>query len=127
MPSYLLPSLREARARQRPTGLLTLAVAAWFRYLRGYDLTGKRITVEDQRAQQLTALARVGVSDPRPLLAVREVFGNLGDDAQFVNALENTLRVMDQRGVSAAIQKVLAERRGHHRQEGSDVAISTSA
>ncbi|BBY18961.1 mannitol dehydrogenase family protein [Mycolicibacterium litorale] len=127
MPSYLLPSLRQARSRGLPTALLTLAVAAWFRYLRGYDLTGRPVIVEDERAQQFSTLARLGLSDPRPLLGVREVFGDLGDDPEFVGALECMMRVIDQRGVSAALQTVLAGRHGHRLQEGSDVAIPSSA
>src|SRR3954453_23535163 len=42
MPHHLLPSLREAIATGGPHALLTLAVAAWFRYLRGVDADGRR-------------------------------------------------------------------------------------
>jgi mannitol-1-phosphate/altronate dehydrogenase len=32
VPAYLLPSLHDALAQNRPAELLTLAVAGWFRY-----------------------------------------------------------------------------------------------
>ncbi|MDQ1730102.1 MAG: mannitol 2-dehydrogenase, partial [Pseudonocardiales bacterium] len=88
MPSYLLPSLHEGRAENRPTAMLTLALAAWIRYLRGYDLQGKPIVIEDQRGSELRTLALTGLADPRPLLNVRDVFGSLVDDVVFVEALE---------------------------------------
>src|SRR6185312_10920625 len=60
MPQHLLPSLHEALAQGRPHRLLTLAVAAWLRYLRGTDAAGRPVVVEDGLADTLTALARAG-------------------------------------------------------------------
>ncbi|HYN94347.1 MAG TPA: mannitol dehydrogenase family protein, partial [Pilimelia sp.] len=65
MPAYLLPSLIDARRRGRPSELLTLAVAAWFRYLRGSAADGSRIDVADARAGRLQTLA--AADDPRAL------------------------------------------------------------
>jgi len=126
MPSYLLPSLRQARAERRPTALLTLAVAAWFRCLRGYDMHGRIIDVADHRAKQLTMLARAGMSDPRPLLSVRDVFGDLGDDTEFVGALETMLRDIDRLGVGPVLRRTIGLRHRDPRQEGSDVASHSS-
>src|SRR3712207_1859910 len=49
MPHHLLPSLREALAAGRPHGLLTVAVAGWFRYLRGIDAEGRPVVVDEDR------------------------------------------------------------------------------
>jgi mannitol-1-phosphate/altronate dehydrogenase len=128
MPSYLLPSLHEARAENRPTALLTLAVAAWIRYLRGYDLQGKPIVVEDKRGGQFRTLALTGLADPRPLLNVRDVFGSLIDDVVFVEALENMLHDIDRIGLAATLGKLLVAQPGRARYEESDsVATSTSS
>ncbi len=107
MPAYLLPSLTAARAAGRPTALLTLAVAGWCRYLRGYDLDGNRIDVEDPRKDVLQPLARAG-ADPRPLLAQRAIFGELGDDPEFVRSLEWAIRDIEEYGPTAAIARHLA-------------------
>jgi fructuronate reductase/mannitol 2-dehydrogenase len=107
MPAYLLPSLREARRQGRPHELLTLALAAWLRYLRGVDLAGRRIELVDARAPRLQAMAAAGGNDPRPLLSERAVFGDLGDDETLVAALERALERLDREGPHAA----LAERR----------------
>jgi fructuronate reductase/mannitol 2-dehydrogenase len=95
VPAYLLPSLVEARRAGRPSALLTLAVAAWFRYLRGTDLSGDLIDVQDARLDQLQPLARQGGCDPAPLLGARTVMGDLCDDRTLHLQLRSALRDID--------------------------------
>jgi mannitol 2-dehydrogenase len=108
MPAYLLPSLVAARAEGRPTGLLTLAVAGWCRYLKGYDLSGKRIDIKDAHKDVLQSLAVERGADPRPLLRERAIFGGLGDDPEFVRALEWAIRDIEEYGPTATIAHYLA-------------------
>jgi fructuronate reductase/mannitol 2-dehydrogenase len=103
MPHHLLPSLRQALAEGRPHGLLTLAVAGWVRYLRGTDPEGRRIEIDDPRAELLQALALDGGTDPRPLLGVRSIFGDLGSFPDFVGELGRALEQLDRHGVRATI------------------------
>jgi fructuronate reductase/mannitol 2-dehydrogenase len=103
IPSFLLPSLREAREQGRTYDLLLLALAAWFRWLRGTDLTGRPVELQDAKAEALQALALAGMDDPRPLLGARSVFGRLGDDRQLVEQLAATLRTLSSRGVAEAL------------------------
>jgi fructuronate reductase/mannitol 2-dehydrogenase len=103
MPAYLIPSLTEAIERGRPHGGLTLAVAAWFRYLSGVDLQGDRIEVEDELAPTLQPLARRAADDPRALLEQRSIFGDLADDERFVERLAHALGILDTEGPAAAI------------------------
>jgi mannitol-1-phosphate/altronate dehydrogenase len=91
MPDYLLPSLHAAHARGRPRARLALAVAAWMRYLRGTDLDGAAIDVQDARAAELREAALRGGDDPGPLLAMRDVFGDLADDADAVAVIREAL------------------------------------
>jgi fructuronate reductase/mannitol 2-dehydrogenase len=107
VPLYLLPSLREARAQGRPTELLTLAVAGWCRYLQGVDLRGRPLVLQEEHAGELSALARAGGSDPRPLLGVRAVFGDLGEDPGFVAALGEAMREIEAHGVRTAAARAL--------------------
>ncbi len=104
MPKFLLPSLTEALAQGRPHRLLTLATAGWLRYLRGVDEQGHEITLQDDRADELRQLANEGKSDPRPLLSVRRVFGDLGDNEAWVAELSATLRELDTRGAKATLR-----------------------
>jgi fructuronate reductase/mannitol 2-dehydrogenase len=103
MPAYLLPSIADSQKRGRSHPLLTLAVAAWLRYLRGSDCAGQRIEVKDALVDQLQPLARAGGSDPRPLLARRDLFGDLGQNASFVAAVRRDLMTLDRDGVHAAV------------------------
>ncbi|MEU9554307.1 mannitol dehydrogenase family protein [Streptomyces fumanus] len=91
MHDYLLPSLHAAYAQDRPRARLALAVAAWLRYLRGTDLDGAPIDVQDARAGELREAALRGGDDPGPLLALRDVFGGLADDAGSVAVLRGAL------------------------------------
>jgi mannitol 2-dehydrogenase len=106
MPAYLLPSLIAARRQGRPTALLTLAVAGWCRYLRGYDRNGESIEISDSRKDDLQSLVASG--DARILLGERSIFGPLGDDPEFVHALQLAIRDIDEYGPSAAIADHLA-------------------
>jgi fructuronate reductase/mannitol 2-dehydrogenase len=107
VPLYLLPSLTAALGQGRPSRLLTLAVAGWCAHLRGVDLAGRDLALVDDRAEELGRLARAGGTDPRPLLAVRSVFGDLGADAGFVAAVAALLRQFEQHGVRATVRAAL--------------------
>jgi fructuronate reductase/mannitol 2-dehydrogenase len=98
-----LPSLAEALAQGRPQRLLTLATAGWLRYLRGVDEQGNEIILQDDRADELRRLANEGMSDPRPLLNVRRVFGSLGDNQAWVAKLSEALGQLDARGAKAIL------------------------
>jgi len=103
VPDYLLPSLRDARRAGRPHRLIALAVAAWFRYLRGEDEEGSPIDVRDSRLARLQPLALRCAGDPAPLLGVREVFGDLARDPIAVESIEKALRSICDAGVGAAL------------------------
>jgi mannitol 2-dehydrogenase len=123
VPLHLLPSLRTARAQGRPTGLLTLAVAGWCRYLRGVDQRGRVLAVHDELAEELGARARAGGVDPRPLLSVRSVFGDLGADAGLVEALGRALRQLEAHGVRGAVAHAL----GHPAADPDPAALADVA
>jgi fructuronate reductase/mannitol 2-dehydrogenase len=111
MPAYLLPSLSEAVEQGLPHETLTLALAAWVRYLTGVDFEGRAIEVQDARWETLKPLAQAAAVDPRPLLEVRDVFGSLADDDAFVDRLTRTIRLLDARGPAAATEDCLGSRR----------------
>ena len=107
MPKFVLPSLAEALAQGRPHRLLTLVVAAFIRYLRAIDEQGQPIALNDRNADELRPLAQASKDDPRPVLAVRRVFGDLGDNEKWVAELTETLRQLDDRGARAMVRSAL--------------------
>jgi mannitol 2-dehydrogenase len=108
MPKFLLPSLAEALSAGRPHRLLVLAVAGWFRYLRGEDEQGRKIAIVDPLADDLRARANKGKDDPRPLLALRPIFGTLGESDTLVQDLEQALRQLNARGAKDTVSSYLA-------------------
>jgi mannitol-1-phosphate/altronate dehydrogenase len=108
MPSYLLPSLREASRRRRPRHLLTLAVAAWLCHLRGSDGHGRRWAVTDPRLDELQPLVLRGGCDPRPILGQRDLFGDLIEDEAFVAALERIMVALSRRPMHEILRSELA-------------------
>jgi mannitol-1-phosphate/altronate dehydrogenase len=108
MPKFLLPSVVEALEQGRPHHALTLATAGWLRYLRGVDEQGAEIVLQDPRADELRSLANQAGSDsdPRPVLSVRRVFGNLVDHAAWVAEVADALRALDTRGARAVLAEV---------------------
>jgi mannitol 2-dehydrogenase len=108
MPTYLLPSLHEAIAAGRPHALLTLAIAGWIRYLRGTDLAGRVISIEDPQGKLLKTLATIGQNNPEPLMRHNEIFGDLQSAPGFTDRLRQAIDAIDTRGVAAALRRQLA-------------------
>lgn len=81
MQTHVLSSIREARSLGRPHPRLTLAVAAWLRYLRTQG-------------------------EPAP---DRSVFGALARDAGFARELGEALLAIDERGIRAAAAGAVGE------------------
>jgi mannitol 2-dehydrogenase len=106
-PKFLLPSLREALATGGPHRLLTLALAGWLRYLDGRAENGQSYTIDDPQAERLTAAARVGRHDPRPLLALTDIFGSLAQSAVFVQQLSTDLAALYDHGARVTLTTIL--------------------
>lgn len=113
LPKWLLPSIAELMETGRPTGLLSLVVASWIFYLgRGVDQRGMPLETVDARAGELREIASSAGLDPRPVLAVRSIFGErLPAKVEFVRAVEEAVGRLSQEGVEAAIRHSLAAAR----------------
>jgi len=98
MPAYLLPSLQAAVRDGLPRRRLTHAVAAWIVSLRGVDLNGRPIEIEDAMLGTLRPLAREAARDCRPLLAERDVFGELGRNGAFAEELRRAVHILEAGG-----------------------------
>jgi fructuronate reductase/mannitol 2-dehydrogenase len=94
-------------AQNRPISKLVLAVAGWFRYLMGTDEQGNPIEIDDPLASELQARARQGGTDPRPLLGLRRVFGDLGDNQPFVALLAAALESLSIVGAREAVRQAM--------------------
>jgi mannitol 2-dehydrogenase len=106
--SFLLPSLQEAIAQDRPRMLLMLAIAGWARYLRGYDLKGRKFRIDDPQATLLTKLATMAGNNPDPLLR-HEIFTELRLIPNFSQRLGDMIASIDERGVIPTLRRALQD------------------
>jgi mannitol-1-phosphate/altronate dehydrogenase len=103
MASYLIPSLKQALRDGEDCEMLMLALAGWFRYLRGVDESGHPIDVQDPQRDLLQALARQGGSDPGALLHGSALFTAFSHDAGFVAELTGMLTQIDRHGTRSVL------------------------
>ncbi|BBZ12330.1 mannitol dehydrogenase [Mycobacterium branderi] len=108
MPSFVLPSLQEAIKQGGPHNLLMLAVAGWARYLRGHDLDGRTIHIQDPQAELLTELATRGGNNAYPLLE-HEIFTDLRGVPHFAEHLSEMIADIDARGVQPTLREALGD------------------
>ena len=110
LPKWLLPSIAELTVQRLPTRLLSLVVASWIFYLgQGVDERGQSLEIVEARAGELRAIASAAGLDPRPLLAVRSIFGErLPADAEFVRSVETWMRQLASDGVETTMRRALA-------------------
>ncbi|SPM35197.1 Mannitol-1-phosphate/altronate dehydrogenases [Mycobacterium rhizamassiliense] len=103
---FVMPSLEEAIAAGRPHTLLMLAVAGWARYMRGHDLDGRKISLEDSQAIPVVKLANMASSNPDPLLG-HEMFAQVRAVPGFAERLAEMIADIDERGVVPTLRDAM--------------------
>jgi fructuronate reductase len=107
IPPRLLGTARDRMARGLPPGRIAQGIAALVLYALGFDETGQPLPLQDPMASRLRGdlIAASGNAEARirALLAHRSIFGDLGEDKSFVEAVSKALRAMTERGVRAAL------------------------
>jgi mannitol 2-dehydrogenase len=107
IPKFLLGSVRDALNQNGAVEYMGLAIAAWFRYLKGQDEQGKPIPIDDAMAEVLTQRANASGSDPRSLFELTEIFGDLSQSSHFVETVAKHLQNFDQLGVKETLTRLM--------------------
>jgi mannitol 2-dehydrogenase len=107
LPKWLLSPLREKLRQGGAIDYMSLVVAAWFRYLNGQDDQGNPITIDDPMADVLTQRARSGGTDPKLLLSLSEIFGDLPESTHFVEVVSRHLQNLYQLGAKETLAQLL--------------------
>ncbi len=89
--NVLVDPIRDRLRTGGSVDLLSLALAAWLRRVRGEDEGGAPIDVRHPLAELLRAKAIEGGPDPRPLLGIAALFGELGTSPPLVEATSRWL------------------------------------
>jgi mannitol-1-phosphate/altronate dehydrogenase len=101
--NILVDPIRDRLRSGASVELLALALAAWLRRVRGEDEQGQPIDVRHPLAEELRAKAIEGGPDPRPLLAMTQLFGDTGADARLVDPVARWLASLYAKGASATL------------------------
>jgi mannitol 2-dehydrogenase len=105
IPKFVLPSISDQLKRGGSIKLLCFIIASWFRYLNGFDETGKQMPMLDPMADKLKERAKLAGRDARPLLAMREVFSEeLACNATFVETVSSMLNSFYDKGAEATLK-----------------------
>ena len=100
---FILPTIRDALGKAMPVTGLALAEAAWARMCQGTREDGTRIEPNDPLWNDLTAAAQRARSEPHAWLAMRHIYGDLGDNPRFAADFARALRMIWAHGLEAAI------------------------
>jgi mannitol 2-dehydrogenase len=109
IPKFLLPVVRDRLAGGGTVALAALVVASWARYAEGVDEGGNPLEVVDPLREQLTAAAARQGAEPTAFLEVREIFGDLADDARFTAAYTAALTSLRLRGARATARDAVGD------------------
>jgi mannitol 2-dehydrogenase len=85
-----------------------LALAGWMRYLRGYDLKGCKIEVDDPEKELLMKLAAMDGNNPNALLR-HEIFAELRMIPGFTDRLREMITDIDEHGVVPTLRQALRD------------------
>ena len=107
MPKWVLPSAVELLEKGGPINLLSLVIASWIHYLkRGVDERGRPLDILDARAAELTSVAKMIGTDPRPMLSMHSIFGRtLPENPAFVAKVEEDLQTLEKVGSIETIRR----------------------
>ncbi len=103
--NVLVDPIRSRLEQGGSVEFLALALAAWLRRVRGVDERGGAIEVRHPMAALLREKAVEGGADPRPLLGIRPLFGELGDDPRLVEPVAEWLGMLDGKGIQATLDE----------------------
>jgi mannitol 2-dehydrogenase len=85
--NVLVDPIRDRLKGGQSIELLALGLAAWMRRMRGTDANGERIDIRHPMADLLREKAVEGASDPRPMLGIERLFGELVHDQRLVKTV----------------------------------------
>ena len=106
-PKFIVPSIRDALARDGSIDGLALASALWCRYCSGCREDGTAIAPNDPAWERLTAVAAEARSRPAAWLEMDKVYGSIGRDERLQAAFSRWLAALHQRGAEAALSEYL--------------------
>ncbi|MGB7322361.1 MAG: mannitol dehydrogenase family protein [Albidovulum sp.] len=110
-PGFVLPIVRDALASGGSVNGLALVEALWARMCAGIRETGTVIEPNDPHWHRLCEVAIRAKSQPRTWLEMRQIYGDLADDPDFVQAFSRWLTLIWSDGTKAALMAYTGQTR----------------
>ncbi|OLV16037.1 mannitol dehydrogenase family protein [Deinococcus marmoris] len=107
IPKFLLPVVRDQLVGSGEISHAALVVASWAAYLEAVEAGGPVPPLQDQRGPALLEAVRREATQPGAFLQLRELFGDLGDDARFKAAYLAARESLRELGPIGAIEALL--------------------
>lgn len=109
-PKFIIPSIEDVTAKGGDATGLILLSALWCRYCYGLSENGKVIAANDPNWEHLQATAHTARTKPENWLAMRDIYGNLGDNPIISKAFTKALHAVWADGSQAVIDRYLKSR-----------------
>jgi mannitol 2-dehydrogenase len=109
IPKWLLPVVRANLATGGEIHRSAAIVASWARYDEGTDEQGQPIEVVDRLKDRLMAAAAQQHQDKPAFVSDREIFGDLIDNATFVDAYTSALENLHSKGARATVATLASQ------------------
>ncbi len=109
--NVLVDPIRDRLKSGGTVDLLSLALAAWMRRIRGEDEQGQAIEIRHPLAALLREKAIEGGGDPRPLLSIEQLFGDMGRDQRLIGPVGHWLASLYEVGSRETLRRAADELR----------------
>jgi mannitol-1-phosphate/altronate dehydrogenase len=109
--NILVDPIRDRLWDGKSVDLLGLALAAWLRRMRGIDETGQPIDIRHPFADLLREKAIEGGDDPRPMLSIDPLFGDLVANEQLVETVQKWLTSLYSVGAVETLETAQGEQK----------------
>jgi mannitol 2-dehydrogenase len=106
-PKFIVPVAKEALKKGESVDGLALVSAMWCRYCQGTREDGSTIEPNDPIWEQLQERALKAKKDPPVWLEMKEVYGDVGQNKEFVEAFTKALENLDEVGVEGAMKRYI--------------------
>lgn len=106
MPKFILPSIQEQLDHGGPIRRLTLCVASWIRFLNAKDEQGEEIPIVDPQADRLKKVVQEAGKSAAPVLALTDIFGDLGSNERFAKEVQGLLDMLYKDGAAKTLEYV---------------------
>lgn len=106
IPKFIMPTVLANVKRGGPITCAAIAIAAWGMCVRGCDERGRSLELADGLSDTLREAATEG---PAAFVAQRQVFGDIGNDPRFAQAVIHAWEGIDRNGIAAVMHDVIEQ------------------